>query len=159
MNTTTTTTAFIVPAAVAAVLPHYGELDYNLPTLKGIFNACEFSPDGDTVDAAVAALDAESQTLFDDTLMTLCGWIHSTLCEMAQSRNRHWLDIFFDEMDSDDEDPFKETGRQILTFSEANDANRAAVDAVYVALFNLTLTTALTRIVDAISDQLDAEKD
>lgn len=149
---------FTVPSTVSAILPDYSELDYNLPTLKCVFAETGYSADADEVDATVAALNDEGKALFDDTLMTLCGWAHNTLCSMAAERERHWLDMFFDEMESDDENPFKETGRQISTWETTTTELRAAVDAVYQALYNLPLSAALTRIVDAIDANLTAQK-
>lgn len=148
---------FTIPANVAAQLPDYSELDYNLPTLKDVLNSTCFSADEDDVEQAIDTLSAEGKAALDNTMIGVCGWSRSTLCEMAEKQSAYWLDLFFDEMENDEENPYKETGRQIFDWQALPESVRTEVDAVYKAMFNITMTTALTRIIDAITDQLPQE--
>lgn len=135
-------------------LPDYSQIDYNLPTMKQIFSESTFECDEVAVDAAIAALSSEDKATLDTSFITLCGWSHETLLKLAAEKDVHWLDVFFDEINSDEENPFKETGRFITDWAALEEPERNAVDAIYVLIFNRAMSDVLSQIINAIEAEL-----
>lgn len=135
-------------------LPDYSQIDYNLPTMKQIFSESTFTCDEVAVDTAIAALSSADQATLETSFITLCGWSHETLLKLAAEKNVHWLDVFFDEINNDEENPFKETGRFITDWAALKEPERNAVDAIYVLIFNRAMSDVLSQIINAIEAEL-----
>jgi hypothetical protein len=149
----TTTNAFTIPSPVFAHLPDYGDLDFSLPELKSLFREpCRNNQ------AAIDAFDSmslASKELFNLTLISVCGWSVDTLTEMAEDKAVDWVDLFYSEMETDEENPFKETGIVMLQWNSASPTERAEADVAYERLTGKTMSQALNSVIDAVMDHLD----
>jgi hypothetical protein len=145
-------TTFTLSPALKELLPNYGDLDFELPTLNSeLFRGNE---DADTVRETYTKLRDESLILFDWTILSVCGWSVKTLLTEAQHCDTDWVELMFSEIASDEEDPFKETGNVLLRWAEATDTARAEADAVYKGICGSTMTDVLLKICAEIEEQL-----
>jgi hypothetical protein len=145
-------TIFTLSPTLKEQLPDYGNLDLDLPTLNSeLFRGHE---DGDTVREAYSKLSGEGLALFDWTILSVCGWSVETLLKEAKHCDTDWVDLMFREIASDDENPFKETGKVLLRWAEATSLARTEADTVYKGICGRTMTDILLEIRTKIEDEL-----
>ena len=144
-------TLLVLPEDVVDELPDYSEVGgFTLDTLNTLMMNAPLFPE--RTGGIVAQMDDEAKALLDFTLTALCGWALPTLEKMARERGCDWGDMLADELASDEENPFKETGNVLLKWADATtpaDA-REQVDAFYQALCGQTMTAMVTKIANDI---------
>ncbi|MBD77399.1 MAG: hypothetical protein CL840_00495 [Crocinitomicaceae bacterium] len=136
------------------IKPHmfnYGEsLGFELPTLSSEFNGIETDFDSGELKETIEALPKSAFKLFDNSLLSICGWHFGTLKDLALSRTSSWIQILEDEINSDDDDPFQQTGYIMDLWNDANESDSDAVDAIFMTLFGEALSSRLITIQNGI---------
>ena len=69
---------------------------------------------------------------------------------MALSRTSSWIQVLEDEINSDDDDPFQQTGYIMDLWNDANESDSDAVDAIFMTLFGEALSSRLITIQNGI---------
>lgn len=96
--------------------------------------------------AHVKGMELDSVELLDSVLMSVCGWTFDTLSSMAETASVTLGEMLAREVNSDDDDPFKNTGNIILAWGDASVESREQVDAFFVALCGKSITETLNFI-------------
>lgn len=98
------------------------------------------------VQACVAEMSVSAAELLDSVLLCVCGWTIPTLMKFASEKSLPLVDILVREITSDDEDPFKQTGRVINDWVVASLGDRTAVDHFFVLSCGQRITDVLINI-------------
>lgn len=137
-----------------SIRPHlftYGEsLCFNLPTLSSQFNGVEQSFDPIKLKEKIELLPENAFKLFDSSLLSICGWHFSSLKDLSQARSKIWSQVLEDEILSDDDDPFEQTGYIMDLWNDADPIDIKAVDDIFKTLFGKKITSLLNEIQDDI---------
>lgn len=139
--------------------PHlfiYGEsLSFELPTLSSQFDGIEQNLNPIKLKEKIELLPESAFKLFDSGLLSICGWHFSSLKDLSHARNKSWTDVLEDEINSDDDDPFEQTGYIMKLWDEANPSDIKDVDEIFTTLFGEPITSRLNAIQDDIVSQLN----
>ena len=117
------------------IKPHmfnYGEsLGFELPTLSSEFNGIETDFDSGELKETIEALPKSAFKLFDNSLLSICGWHFGTLKDLALSRTSSWIQV-------------------LDLWNDANESDSDAVDAIFMTLFGEALSSRLITIQNGI---------
>lgn len=150
-------TDFSLSPALHDALPDYSEIgDYTLSTLNTLMMEMPLDTKAAEVAARPENMDDDALALLDWTLISIAGWSRETLINMGAENGITWVDMFAQELATDDENPFKETGLLLLRWSESPSIMRTQVDSFYAALCGRTLSEMLSDIATAIDNALNA---
>lgn len=140
--------AFVLSPKFASHVHTYGE-DFTdaLPVLatKLIERDVDLAS-AETALECVKGMDSVSLGLLDSVLMSVCGWTFNTLFRMAERASVTLGAMLVREVNSDDDDPFKNTGNIILAWGGASEESCEQVDAFFVALCGKSITETLNFI-------------
>lgn len=144
------------------IRPHlftYGEsLCDTLPTLSSQFDGIEQNFNPAKLKEKIELLPETAFKLFDSSLLSICGWHFSSLKDLSQSRTKIWSQVLEDEILSDDDDPFEQTGYIMDLWNDADPIDIKAADGIFKTLFGKTITSLLNEIQDDILAKASANK-
>ncbi len=137
-----------------AIRPHlfiYGEsLCSKLPTLSSQFNGVEQGFDPIKLKEKIELLPETAFKLFDSSLLSICGWHFSSLKDLSQARTKVWSQVLEDEILSDDDDPFEQTGYIMDLWNDADPMDVKCVDDIFKILLGKKITSLLNEIQENI---------
>lgn len=146
---------FTLNESIRAHMFDYGEsVNYELPTLSSQFEGIENDFEPSELKASIEALPKTAFKLFDNSLLSICGWHFGTLQDLALSRTKSWLQVLEDEINSDDDDPFQQTGYIMDLWNDASESDSDAADAIFTTLFGESLSSRLNDIQNQILSEL-----
>jgi hypothetical protein len=149
-------TLIILPA-VLAVLPDFDDISESITTLHEIAGEHLNMKVIDDADEAISALSTEERSQFDHLMISISGWTMDTLKKLAEGQGREWLDQLKVEMNSDDCDPFRETGKMMVYWVNLNPDVKVKLDPIFALIFTQSMTEMLSSIHDEISEALEAQ--